>query len=371
MLIRLAIIYTLILSSINSFSQNLLTNGDFEEENICTEYSVNCAPEAWITNKDGFSTYFKDSNSAYNGERFLAIETGHTTKVFQRTFSRTRLLCGLRKDHLYLLELYVKSPYDLLDSMGVIFTSFDFLFGKKKLQNIDPSLFFRPASGSFIKDSNWQKVSMNYLAKGDEAFLSIANFSRRDIRGITNNPKESHFFVFVDDISLVPLDPHEHLCREVLINKEDIYAQNERHEFMRLAVRQNNDNPPIVTIPPTIVLNVDTLVLPDMLFTSGKANLHKESYGIIDDFCSRLSGKKIDSIVVEGHTDNTGAFTANKKLSLDRANVVKEALRQRLSRVRPLVITRGWADKKPVRNNSTAAGRQQNRRVELFVYTLE
>ncbi|MEI9808652.1 MAG: hypothetical protein WDO16_12770 [Bacteroidota bacterium] len=37
----------------------MLANGDFEEENICTEYKVNCAPEAWIANKDGFSTYLK------------------------------------------------------------------------------------------------------------------------------------------------------------------------------------------------------------------------------------------------------------------------------------------------------------------------
>ena len=42
-----------------AFTQNLLLNGSFEEENICTEYKVNCAPEAWLTNDDVFNNYFK------------------------------------------------------------------------------------------------------------------------------------------------------------------------------------------------------------------------------------------------------------------------------------------------------------------------
>ncbi|MEI9808650.1 MAG: OmpA family protein [Bacteroidota bacterium] len=63
---------------------------------------------------------------------------------------------------------------------------------------------------------------------------------------------------------------------------------------------------------------------PICCFASGKADLHKNSFAVLDEFCRRLSGKKIDSIVVEGHTDNTGAFMANKKLSGDRADMVKE-----------------------------------------------
>src|SRR6185503_12224238 len=116
----------------------------------------------------GFSTYFKDTGGAYSGLHYLAVEVGHSSKNFQRTFSRTRLLCGLRKDHLYKVELYVKSPYNILDSIGILFTSFDFLFGKKRLQNLTPSLFLKPVSGSFTTEDNWQKVSMNYLAAGDE-----------------------------------------------------------------------------------------------------------------------------------------------------------------------------------------------------------
>jgi hypothetical protein len=38
----------LLLQAVPAVAQNLLLNGDFEEENICSEYKVNCAPEAWL-----------------------------------------------------------------------------------------------------------------------------------------------------------------------------------------------------------------------------------------------------------------------------------------------------------------------------------
>jgi outer membrane protein OmpA-like peptidoglycan-associated protein len=361
----------LVLFHVHCFSQNLLVNGGFEEENICTEYQVNCSPEAWITNRDGFNNYFKDPNRAYEGKCCLAIEAGHSNKPFERTFIRSRLLCGLRKDHRYLLEFYIKSPNAILDSIGVAFTSYDFLFGKIKLQHLAPSLFVQPANGSFTRDSNWQKVSMEYSAKGDEAFIAIANFSRRDIKGETNIFMEKHFFVFIDDVSLIPVDAQEHLCPDWKTKKQEIYDEDERHQFLRKLIKQHADDPPVVVLPSTIMTVVDTLLLPDMLFATGKAELQKSSYTMLDEFCRKLAGKNIDSIVVEGHTDNTGTIQVNEKLSADRASTVEEAIRQRLSLSRLLIVARGWGDKKPLAGNNTPAGRQKNRRVELFVYTRE
>jgi outer membrane protein OmpA-like peptidoglycan-associated protein len=126
-----------------------------------------------------------------------------------------------------------------------------------------------------------------------------------------------------------------------------------------------------VIISPTRIPVIDTLVLPDMLFASGKAILQKSSYGVLDDFLSRVASKKIDSIVVEGHTDNTGVSAANERLSAERAEAVKGAIRQKTGLSKLTIITRGWADKRPVANSNTASGRQRNRRVELFVYANE
>jgi len=72
------------------------------------------------------------------------------------------------------------------------------------------------------------------------------------------------------------------------------------------------------------------------------------------------------TITVEGHTDSVGGDDYNMKLSEDRANSVRAYLvSQGLD---PGIVTaQGFGKAKPVADNSTAAGRQQNRRVEMVV----
>src|SRR5688572_31182386 len=107
--IRCSTIISVILFPFYSFSQSLLLNGNFEEENICVEYKVNCAPEAWLTNDDVFNNYFKDPLRAYQGWHCMSIETGNAKKPFKRTFIRSQLLCGLRRGNQYRVEFFVKS----------------------------------------------------------------------------------------------------------------------------------------------------------------------------------------------------------------------------------------------------------------------
>lgn len=213
---------------------------------------------------------------------------------------------------------------------------------------------------------------MIYTASGEEAFMAIANFSHLDINGQTNIPMEKHFFVFIDEVSLTPVDHRETICSGWQKNKEDIYNQDERHEFLRQLIRQNNSNPPIVLIRPFTTLEVtDTLIIPDVLFSTGKSELRTDGNLMLDSVCIKLRSKRIDSIVVEGHTDNVGAIKMNEQLSVDRAVSVEAAIRQRLYWQGMVIITRGWGDRLPIADNNTSEGRQLNRRVELYVYTKE
>src|SRR5579863_403748 len=71
-------------------------------------------------------------------------------------------------------------------------------------------------------------------------------------------------------------------------------------------------------------------------------------------------------IEVEGHTDSVGGDEYNMKLSENRANAVRSyLLEQGVSG--DAVSARGFGKTIPVADNGTAAGRQQNRRVELVV----
>jgi outer membrane protein OmpA-like peptidoglycan-associated protein len=69
---------------------------------------------------------------------------------------------------------------------------------------------------------------------------------------------------------------------------------------------------------------------------------------------------------VEGHTDSTGTVEFNQKLSEQRANSVREYLVQQGLDAGSITST-GLGQGMPVAENTTAQGRQKNRRVEIIV----
>ncbi|HIB77334.1 MAG TPA: OmpA family protein [Flavobacteriales bacterium] len=70
------------------------------------------------------------------------------------------------------------------------------------------------------------------------------------------------------------------------------------------------------------------------------------------------------SVVLSGHTDNTGTIENNQILSEKRANSVKQALIN-LGCNKEQLQTKGYGEMNPVASNDSKLGRQKNRRVEL------
>jgi outer membrane protein OmpA-like peptidoglycan-associated protein len=106
--------------------------------------------------------------------------------------------------------------------------------------------------------------------------------------------------------------------------------------------------------------------LSDVLFDTGSANLKpgaREKLSRIAGILLAHPGLQVD---VEGHTDSVGAEGYNQRLSESRAASVHAYLiRQGIAQT--AVATAGYGEGQPVASNTTAAGRQQNRRVELVV----
>lgn len=360
------ILFSLI--SLFSFSQSLVVNGGFEDENICTEYNINCAPEGWISTGNTYANFFKVAGIAHTGAHCVAIEAGNSVIHYLRTYIRTQLLCNMRPGNKYKLEFWMRSRHPVLDSVGVFFTSYDFLFEKQIRNKIIPSLYAAQSRQINKADTNWQKISLEYTANGEEVFMTFGNFSKRDVTGETGIRLENHFYIFLDDVSLTPLDPNEKICEGWQKTRDDIYSFNPRHEWLERYIKTYANHPPA---PPvlgkTMLYSIDTLVIPDLFFETAKSDLSKTNNILLDSLCYILSDKIIDSVVIEGHTDNVGTIDYNQKLSEDRANLIADYLKQHLQPVRR-VISRGWASDKPVADNKTPAGRQRNRRVELFIY---
>jgi outer membrane protein OmpA-like peptidoglycan-associated protein len=107
------------------------------------------------------------------------------------------------------------------------------------------------------------------------------------------------------------------------------------------------------------------LTLGDVLFDTGKANLKPGAYSTIDRLANALKEVPTRSVVIEGHTDSMGSDDYNQQLSEQRALAVQSALMQRGVQGSQ-INTAGKGEGMPVAGNDTAAGRQQNRRVEVI-----
>lgn len=357
---------------INSSAQSLFVNGGFEEENICTEYKVNCAPEGWISNSNNFSNYFKGRHLAHSGSHCMGFEAGKTRNKYQRSHIRTQLLCALRKGKKYLISFYVRSHHDILDSVGIVFTSYDFLFEKRLSHKMLPDIFLKDTRNNLRRnDTTWQKVDIVYTATGTELYMAIGNFSRRDINYETGIPMEGRFFVYIDNMSMVPVDPMEKICKDWQYSKAAIYDFSHRHEYLQRYVRyyRNFNKLPVPPKPgSTTMTAIDTLIIPDVLFAFDKHELKEKTSVLLDSFCRRIVKLKIDSLVVEGHTDSIGSDEYNEKLSLDRSVTVRDYFIINCNINSGIIFNRGFGSSVPVADNSNPAGRQRNRRVEVLLY---
>jgi len=106
--------------------------------------------------------------------------------------------------------------------------------------------------------------------------------------------------------------------------------------------------------------------LGDVLFATGKYDLKPDAQLKLAKLSGIILAHPGLNLAVEGYTDNTGSEDFNQTLSEKRAGTVRDFLvQQGLASDR--VTAQGFGESSPVADNSTAAGRQQNRRVEIVV----
>lgn len=108
------------------------------------------------------------------------------------------------------------------------------------------------------------------------------------------------------------------------------------------------------------------ITLSDVLFDTGKAQLKPGAQRSLQKLAEFLQEYPERNAMIEGFTDSTGSEDFNAKLSEDRADAVRTAL-VGLGVAPERVVTRGYGEQFPVASNSTAAGRQLNRRVEIVL----
>jgi OOP family OmpA-OmpF porin len=121
-------------------------------------------------------------------------------------------------------------------------------------------------------------------------------------------------------------------------------------------------------VPVLVALRHDRIeLLEKVQFEVGAAVLLPASERLLDQVAVVLfDHPEILKLRIEGHTDSQGSNASNQKLSQQRAEAVRAYL-EKAGVEPPRLLAKGFGETKPIADNRTPEGREQNRRVELVI----
>lgn len=111
-----------------------------------------------------------------------------------------------------------------------------------------------------------------------------------------------------------------------------------------------------------IVLNMPS----NVTFGFDSTTIRPEFQGTLSEVGQTLAQYEQTYVDVVGHTDSTGSTDYNQSLSERRARSVADYISAR-GVIRPRINIGGYGETQPIADNGTNAGRQQNRRVEIYL----
>lgn len=136
--------------------------------------------------------------------------------------------------------------------------------------------------------------------------------------------------------------------------------------FANITINLASDKRSQIDIPLTALRAGANILLHDIFFDVNQAFLRPESYAELDRLVRLMNENPDLKIEIQAHTDNQGRAAYNKKLSDKRAeSALQYLIENGIAPERMKSV--GFGDTKPVADNNTEEGRQQNRRVELII----
>jgi len=335
---RVSLILLMALFSTNSYAQNLVLNGSFEEFSIPDKYMM--YSETKISGTDsiffkkfkfsivnavgwGNVQYTQINNIAKSGSTYKEItifnKVLYEDNIYYYSNAQGRLCKSLIKDNEYQVELFIKPMKGdfysnkleilLLDTIdeNLIHKEFIIQKTKKTYFNTEPNKYLPSYSHTdIISDTlKFEKISFIYKSTGGEKYIYIGNITGSYPNELIKVKKfgnqfskygRNGRFMIIDDISITPLDTNEILCSIPVLS--DTFTKK------------------------PVDLNIkDTLLI------------HQEFYEVNNDITNyneiilnKLKSSNIESIIIKGYTDLTYKSEYNLKLAKRRAENYKTYL---------------------------------------------
>lgn len=135
----------------------------------------------------------------------------------------------------------------------------------------------------------------------------------------------------------------------------DVQARKLRQELLNTGVQVQEANGQIYLIMPG-----------NITFDSNDANIKPAFQPVLNSIAKVINEYSKTMVQVNGYTDSTGSAATNNSLSLMRANSISNYLRLK-GVAADRIVSNGYGSSNPIASNATAAGREQNRRVEIVL----
>jgi len=376
-------------------AQNLVINGGFDDGNTCQEFNLPCGPAAWITLPVKTKVVFYGTDKKKETNRHFGLILENIKKPFDgRSYIETMLCEPLQAGRSYRLTMRCRTGPAPFERAGILLSNDEIIDGIDTLGKLSPTFEITADS---VQDKSepkkWITVQYTFTAAGGEQFLVMGNFSK------TYSPRKSEYaydgfgnvVLSLDDICLVPVQgvipDIDTSCAMV---KRRLYAQHLRHTpfvYLLGETKKATAAPPAQVSKPAPEPNAappvnapsarrdaeaitpkvyDTLL--SVPFDVNSSLLDTGYSNALNNVLKKVLSGPYKSIIIVGHTDNTGPRALNKTLSVHRARSVATYFTVKGKIPAAKIRIAGMADEQPIESNDTPEGRQRNRRVEIIVH---
>lgn len=204
-------------------AQNLIRNGNFEEFSDFENYDFGYKAlennvTTWRPPTQGQTKIFSDEQTALSGKAFIGIHS-YGIKNY-REYITTPLNCRLIEGETYIFKMYVKLSRDsefAINSFGVSFTT-----ERPDVKTTGPltdTAQILVDNKAFYDDKRaWILIEDSFVAKGNEAYLSIGNFLDDEntvSKKVVRMAREGKAYYYVDNVSLESKNGHDP-CKAIL-----------------------------------------------------------------------------------------------------------------------------------------------------------
>ncbi len=346
--------------------QNLVKNASFEEYKNCPSKLGNLKDDlrGWSIPTIGSTDYFNSCSTAmgtpenFNGSQPSDFGKGYAGLYLYapddyREYLQAELSETLIKGRNYRVSFYVS----LAEKSDFAIKEFGVLFSNEKLdipirKELSKMHLYKNKGNiynymeigytNFYSDTkDWILVHTQFRAKGSEKHLILGNFksNKRTRMFRTKRNANQGAYYYIDMVSVALEEP-----------------PSEKTELVAIADGKETKN-----------IKLDkSYVLKNILFEFDRSVLLQSSKKELKKVVNHLEANAVLHIAINGHTDNVGTATYNKKLSQKRAAAVAGYLLQS-GITKDRISWKGHGGEKPIAKNSSENGRSLNRRVEFVI----